>query len=239
MTKSSPMPPLPCPTAWHLFTRARHKIGRWGQSQRVSGLTGEANAALFARVIEPLMEDYAKHYVAAATGDLEKKAEKGLAEAAQLNDRVKYFDEFACPTCKEPRHPKSAVCWRCAHDGMRKSYSANTEAFEKLRQHVRAQRAIVQLAVNVLGRSARQKKKGPFVRQARAILEAALAEPEPGDPPMSLLTKLGIGGITAMAGMLAYGLFGNRAYGQSKANVWGSVAHAGPPPTAEELAASP
>jgi ribosomal protein L37AE/L43A len=198
------------------------------RTRRQHGLeTRGARLGLFDDILGPMMESYAENFV----GRAEKKLEQALLEAKRI-------DESVCPTCKEPRHPKSTVCWRCAHEGMRKSYSANTEAYAKLQSYLRTQRVIVQLAVNTLGRAARQKKKGPFVRQARAILEAALAEPEPGGLSVSLAMKLGLAGTLAIGGILAYAVFG-QAYARSKMGAWGSTADVGPPPTAEELAASP
>jgi ribosomal protein L40E len=210
---SQPTTP-PLPNALHVARTQFASLGR--RVQRKYGLDArrEVRLALFDFIIGPMMTKY---------------AESDVDQVLDAAVKLRRFDESVCPTCKEPRHPKSTVCWKCAHEGMRKSYSANTEAFEKLRSYSRAQRTIVQLAVNTLGRSARQKKKGPFVRQARAILEAALAEPEPGDLSMSLLMKLGIGAVGIFSAMAAY--WGVGYYARSKVGARGS--------TADGLAASP
>jgi hypothetical protein len=222
---SQPTTP-PLPNALHVARTQFASLGKRLQHKYGLDSRREVRLGLFDFIIGPMMTRYAESYAKTNANDLVDAVAK-----------LRRFDESACPTCKEPRHPKSTVCWKCAHESMRKSYTANTEAFEKLRSYSRAQRTIVQLAVNVLGRSARQKKKGPFVRQARAILEAALAEPEPGGLAMSLLMKLGIGAVGIFGAMAAY--WGAGYYARSKVGAWGSTADAGPPPTAEELAASP
>jgi ribosomal protein L37AE/L43A len=180
----------------------------------MAGLVGKRRRSLFDEVVGPLMGEYAERYA---------------------RDRVKYFEEYACPTCKEPMHPKAKACWKCNHDGIRKSYDHHISVTLKLRQYVRSQGMLINLALSALGRSAKQKKKGPFVRQARGILEAALAEPEPGASlnAWSLASIAGIG----LIGMMAYGMTGY--YARSKAAAWGAAADAGPPPTAEELSKSP
>jgi hypothetical protein len=238
---TNPPPPKSEPSpVQEAFSRAREQFASLSSKVRHKyGVNArrEHRLELFDFVIAPMMADYAESYTRTVVGEVEKKAEQALHEATQLGSRVKYFDEFVCPTCKEPRHPKSAVCWKCAHEGMRKSYSANAEAYAKLQSYLRTQRTVLKLAVNALSRSARQKKKGPFVRQACALLEAALAEPEPEDLSMSLLMKLGIGAVGIFGAMAAY--WGVSAYARPKVGAWGSTADAGPPPTAEELAASP
>jgi hypothetical protein len=209
-------------------------LGRWCRRNHVAGLVGKKRRSLFDEVVGPLMTAYAEGYARIVVGQVEQKAERALREATQVGDRVKYFDEFVCPKCKEPRHPKSASCWKCTHDAMVKVYDDNMRLNLKLRQCIRSQRVLVNLAMGVLGRSARQKKKGPFVRQAHAILEAALAEPEPGESSHLWATALAASGILAFAAYMGVG-----AYARSKMGAWGSTADAGPPPTAEELSKSP
>jgi hypothetical protein len=246
MTTSDPKPdskratadaPVSAYFARQVFNERWPALTKWARAHDIYGITRRTRVTLFDKVIEPAMTGYAGRYGLELTRQIEDKANLALDEVARATARLKHFDEFVCPTCKEPRHPKSTVCWKCAHEGMRKSYSANAEAYAKLQSYLRTQRTVLKLAVNALGRSARQKKKGPFVRQARALLEAALAEPEPGDLSMSLLMKLGIGAVGIFGAMAAY--WGVSAYTRSKVGAWGSTADAGPPPTAEELAASP
>lgn len=69
----------------------------------------------------------------------------------------------------------------------------------KMRHYIGEQRRFVDLAIRVLARAGKSKKKGPANRQARSVLEAALSEPEPGAIAPAWLGVL-MGGWLALAG---------------------------------------
>lgn len=92
------------------------------------------------------------------------------------------------------------------HDAERKrrqeEYRAQTEqlirtdmAIHKLRTYIKEQRSTLQLALRTITNGAR-KKRGATLRQVRAILEAVVADPEPGSWTFSPLTKVAV--ITSM-----------------------------------------
>lgn len=108
--------------------------------------------------------------------------ETGLLKQA-LDEAEKTIDadlENRCPTCKEFLHVRALHCGHCrantTHEIFAKQVHSLNESLRKVTQRQVELRQHAELALKTLNRAKRSQKKGPFVRQAVAILEASLAE---------------------------------------------------------------
>jgi hypothetical protein len=175
MTDPAPTPP-PLPDAHSIArTRWERDAATWLR-ETLKVRLGRRQLAALTRIADAYAERCEQFAV-------EQEREPLARELASTKDALDLYLENKCPKCNEFLHPRAKRCGTCQANAEREMYTKELSTLSDLLGRAHKERDTlrrhVELAMKALTHGRREKKKGKFVRQALAILEAATTEDHP------------------------------------------------------------